>query len=63
LKSMSVNVGARDLAEACAEIERLARAGGEQDAFAPLAAKVKAAFADAQRAIPSTRAKYARSAA
>lgn len=63
LKSMSANIGARHLAETCAEIERLARNGGAPETYPPLIEKAKAKFADAHRAIPSVRAKFARSAA
>lgn len=63
LKSMSANVGARHLAKACAEVERSARAGGAREVYPPLAVTVKTAFAEAHRAIPSVRAKFARSAA
>ena len=63
LKSMSLNVGARRLAEGCAEIERLARTEPMREAYAPLMAKAKSAFAEAHRAIPAVKARFERSVA
>ncbi|MEO0399261.1 MAG: ATP-binding protein [Pseudomonadota bacterium] len=61
LKSMSLNIGARPLADACAALENAARSGSGD--VSPLLAPLKAAFAIAHKRLPSVRAQYARFAA
>ena len=63
LKSMSVNVGARALAEPCSEIEALAMSGDVAADFGPLIKRVRKEFTRAHAALPDVAARYARSAA
>ncbi|MCK5746116.1 MAG: Hpt domain-containing protein, partial [Oricola sp.] len=63
LKSMSVNVGARSLGAACADIERQARAGASKAALSTCCKAAAAAFRETHAALPALVAEYKRSAA
>lgn len=63
LKSMSVNVGARALGDACAEIEHAARGGASSKELVELCKAASACFRDAHRALPRTLSLYQKSAA
>jgi two-component system sensor histidine kinase BarA len=63
LKSMSVNVGARELGAACSAIEKHAAAGGNEEAYSSMLITVRDAFSAAHQALPAVRQAYARSAA
>ena len=63
LKSMSVNVGARRLGAACADIEAAARAGAARPALSALCKKAAAEFREAHRALPEVMQGYKKSAA
>ncbi|MEM6415856.1 MAG: ATP-binding protein [Pseudomonadota bacterium] len=59
LKSMSLNIGARPLAQACSNLENAARKGGNTD-YMQFLVPLKNAFALAHRRLPGVRAQYAR---
>ncbi|HXI88160.1 MAG TPA: ATP-binding protein [Parvularculaceae bacterium] len=63
LKSMSVNVGARRLAEAASAIEIRAAAGDDIAVIRPMMADIRNALAEAHAALPAARSAYARDAA
>jgi len=63
LKSMSVNVGAKRLGEACGAIEALAVSSPALSAYGSPLAAARDAFAEAHRALPSICSQYSRKAA
>lgn len=63
LKSMSLNVGARMLASACAEIERAAHDGAHQKTLVPLCKHAAEHFREAHRALPAALNAFRREAA
>ena len=63
LKSMSVNVGARALGDACSAIEHSARRGASSKELVLLCKTAGECFRDAHRALPATISLYQKSAA
>jgi two-component system sensor histidine kinase BarA len=63
LKSMSVNVGARALAQVCGDIETLALSATQSAAYAPLTNRLKKEFSAAHAELPSAYEQYGRKAA
>jgi two-component system sensor histidine kinase BarA len=63
LKSMSVNVGARALGAACANIEAQARAGASKEALSALCKTAAMEFRQAHKAIPAMIGEYSSRAA
>ncbi|WP_375202238.1 ATP-binding protein [Hyphococcus sp.] len=63
LKSMSVNVGARALGEACAAVEHAARGGASTKELVALCKATADHYRDARRALPATLNLYQKNAA